>query len=65
MAQVTPIVQRIPSLISGLSIDSGMTLKTGGLREDVDTVVLGLDRRKIAKNSRAVLPGLTLSFASE
>ena len=51
MAQVTPIVRRIPSLISGLSIDSGMTLKTCGLREDVDTVALGLDRRKIAKSS--------------
>ena len=37
-------------MISGWSIDSGMTLKTCGLR-DVDTIVLGLDRRKIAKSS--------------
>ena len=51
MAYVTPIVRRIPSVISGLSIDSGMTLKTCGLREDVDTSALGLDRRKIAKSS--------------
>ena len=51
MAQVTPIVRRIPSLISSLRIDFGMTLKTCGLREDVDTIALGLDRRKIAKSS--------------
>ena len=38
-------------MISGLSIDSGMTLKTCGLREDVDTIALGLDRRKMAKGS--------------
>ena len=38
-------------MVSGLSIDSGLTLKTCGLREDVDTIALGLDRRKIAKSS--------------
>ena len=66
--QVTPIVRRIPSLISGLSIHSGMSVKTCGLRVDDDTIALGLDRRKIAKcslSSKKFLMFLCLSVRSD
>ena len=58
MAQVTRMVRRIPSLIIGLSIGSGVTPETCGQREGV---ALGRDRNR-SPNARQMVPVFNIHF---